>query len=76
MRRTVRTREQKESNTLSQNTKSIHALNSNNAFENLINIFILDFYHNFQTSFNSRGFDLLSIDRIVTLSLICVCVYK
>ena len=63
---TIGTREQEESNTLSQNKES-PCLNSNSAFKILINIFILNFYSNFQTSFNSKGFALLSI---ITLSLI------
>ena len=67
MQDTAGTRQHEKSNTLSQNKENIHALNSNSAFENLINIFILEFYSNFQTSSNSKGFALSSI---ITLSLI------
>ena len=67
MQNTAGTRQHEKSNTLSQNKENIHSLNSNSAFENLINIFILEFYSNFQTSCNSKGFALSSI---ITLSLI------
>ena len=58
------TREQDESNTLSQNKENIYALNNNIALQ--INKYLYSWFFLWK-SFNSNEFDLLSI---ITLNLI------
>ena len=64
MQETIETREQDESNTLSQNKENIYALNNNIALQ--INKYLYSWFVLWE-SFNSNEFDLLSI---ITLNLI------
>ena len=64
MQETIETREQDESNTLSQNKENIYALNNNIALQ--INKYLYCWFILWK-SFNSNEFDLLSI---ITLHLI------
>ena len=64
MQETIETREQDESNTLSQNKENIYALNNNIALQ--INKYLYSWFVLWK-SFNSNEFDLLSI---ITLNLI------
>ena len=64
MQETIETREQDESNTLSQNKENIYALNNNIALQ--INKYLYSWFVLWK-SFKNNEFDLLSI---ITLNLI------